>query len=168
MRGCASAQKGGLLSRLAATGLHLSDIGQLVRIIDRLVDARNTVILIEHHPAAPRSGARSADALAEHHRDIVLQVAGWKSRRLDQRLHRRFHVTRARKSVDGRKRRVFQQAIGGDQEASRERLARNDRGPARAAAGQRLAALRRRQLDRSVGRDEERAGVPHAGAPELA
>jgi excinuclease ABC A subunit len=31
------------------TGLHLSDIGQLMRIIDRLVDARNTVILIEHH-----------------------------------------------------------------------------------------------------------------------
>ncbi len=31
------------------TGLHLSDIGQLMAIIDRLVDAGNTVILIEHH-----------------------------------------------------------------------------------------------------------------------
>jgi excinuclease ABC A subunit len=31
------------------TGLHLSDIGLLMKIIDRLVDARNTVILIEHH-----------------------------------------------------------------------------------------------------------------------
>lgn len=31
------------------TGLHLSDIGLLIGIIDRLVDARNTVILIEHH-----------------------------------------------------------------------------------------------------------------------
>jgi excinuclease UvrABC ATPase subunit len=31
------------------TGLHLSDIGQLMRIIDRLVDTGNTVILIEHH-----------------------------------------------------------------------------------------------------------------------
>ena len=31
------------------TGLHLSDIGHLMRIIDRLVDAGNTVILIEHH-----------------------------------------------------------------------------------------------------------------------
>jgi len=31
------------------TGLHLSDIGRLMAIIDRLVDARNTVILIEHH-----------------------------------------------------------------------------------------------------------------------
>lgn len=32
------------------TGLHLSDIGRLMGIIDRLVDASNTVILIEHHP----------------------------------------------------------------------------------------------------------------------
>jgi excinuclease UvrABC ATPase subunit len=31
------------------TGLHLSDIGRLMQIIDRLVDAGNTVILIEHH-----------------------------------------------------------------------------------------------------------------------
>ena len=31
------------------TGLHLSDIGLLMGIIDRLVDAGNTVILIEHH-----------------------------------------------------------------------------------------------------------------------
>lgn len=31
------------------TGLHLSDIGQLMVIIDRLVDGKNTVILIEHH-----------------------------------------------------------------------------------------------------------------------
>ncbi len=31
------------------TGLHLSDIGLLMGIIDRLVDAQNTVILIEHH-----------------------------------------------------------------------------------------------------------------------
>lgn len=31
------------------TGLHRSDIGLLMGIIDRLVDARNTVVLIEHH-----------------------------------------------------------------------------------------------------------------------
>ena len=30
------------------TGLHLSDIGLLVGIIDRLVDAGNTVVVIEH------------------------------------------------------------------------------------------------------------------------
>ncbi|QFP78286.1 excinuclease ABC subunit UvrA [Deinococcus sp. AJ005] len=31
------------------TGLHLSDIGMLTRLIDRLVDSGNTVLLIEHH-----------------------------------------------------------------------------------------------------------------------
>lgn len=31
------------------TGLHRSDIGLLMRIVDSLVDAKNTVILIEHH-----------------------------------------------------------------------------------------------------------------------
>ena len=31
------------------TGLHLSDISLLMGILDRLVDARNTVILVEHH-----------------------------------------------------------------------------------------------------------------------
>ncbi len=31
------------------TGLHLSDIGVLMRIVDRLVDTGNSVILIEHH-----------------------------------------------------------------------------------------------------------------------
>jgi excinuclease UvrABC ATPase subunit len=31
------------------TGLHLSDIGLLMKIIDRLVDAKNSVIVIEHH-----------------------------------------------------------------------------------------------------------------------
>ncbi|CAM4113121.1 ATP-binding cassette domain-containing protein [Deinococcus marmoris] len=31
------------------TGLHLSDIGMLMRLIDRLVDSGNTVLLIEHH-----------------------------------------------------------------------------------------------------------------------
>src|SRR3712207_8584089 len=31
------------------TGLHLSDIGLLMSVIDRLVDAGNTVVVIEHH-----------------------------------------------------------------------------------------------------------------------
>jgi excinuclease UvrABC ATPase subunit len=31
------------------TGLHLSDIGNLMAVINRLVDAGNTVIVIEHH-----------------------------------------------------------------------------------------------------------------------
>jgi excinuclease UvrABC ATPase subunit len=32
-----------------ANGLHLSDIGQLMGIIDRLADSKNTVIAIEHY-----------------------------------------------------------------------------------------------------------------------
>jgi excinuclease UvrABC ATPase subunit len=31
------------------TGLHLSDIGHLMEVINRLVDAGNTVIVIEHN-----------------------------------------------------------------------------------------------------------------------
>jgi excinuclease UvrABC ATPase subunit len=33
------------------TGLHMSDIGHLLAIVDRLVDAGNTVIVIEHNLA---------------------------------------------------------------------------------------------------------------------
>jgi excinuclease UvrABC ATPase subunit len=58
------------------TGLHLSDIGQLMGIIDRLVDARNTVILIEHHldvirqadwiiDLGPEGGSAGGDVLFE-------------------------------------------------------------------------------------------------------
>ena len=31
------------------TGLHMSDIGHLLAVIDRLVDAGNTVVVIEHN-----------------------------------------------------------------------------------------------------------------------
>jgi excinuclease UvrABC ATPase subunit len=39
------------------TGLHLSDIGRLLTLINRLVDGGNTVIVIEHH----RDVIRNAD-----------------------------------------------------------------------------------------------------------
>jgi excinuclease UvrABC ATPase subunit len=31
------------------TGLHMSDIGNLMRVVDRLVDSGNTVVVIEHN-----------------------------------------------------------------------------------------------------------------------
>lgn len=58
------------------TGLHRSDIGLLMGIIDRLVDAENTVILIEHHldvirqadwiiDLGPEGGAAGGEVLYE-------------------------------------------------------------------------------------------------------
>src|SRR4029079_8786475 len=32
------------------TGLHLSDVGRLVRVLDRLVERGATLVLVEHHP----------------------------------------------------------------------------------------------------------------------
>ncbi|MBE1445844.1 ATP-binding cassette domain-containing protein [Paenibacillus sp. OAS669] len=37
------------------TGLHISDVGLMIDILNRLVDAGNTVIVIEHHPDIIRS-----------------------------------------------------------------------------------------------------------------
>jgi excinuclease UvrABC ATPase subunit len=58
------------------TGLHLSDVGRLMGIVDRLVDSGNTVILIEHHLDAirhadwiidlgPEGGSAGGDVLYE-------------------------------------------------------------------------------------------------------
>jgi excinuclease ABC subunit A len=32
------------------TGLHLSDVGRLVKVLDRLVDRGDTLVIVEHHP----------------------------------------------------------------------------------------------------------------------
>ncbi len=58
------------------TGLHMSDIGHLLKIIDRLVDAGNTVIVIEHNldvirradwiiDLGPEGGARGGEVVFE-------------------------------------------------------------------------------------------------------
>jgi excinuclease ABC subunit A len=32
------------------TGLHISDVGRLVRVLDRLVERGDTLVIVEHHP----------------------------------------------------------------------------------------------------------------------
>src|SRR5262249_20188064 len=96
---------------------------------------------------SPLGALEISPKLAEHHRDIVLQVAGWKRHRLDQRLDRCLHIARARERADRRSRGVLQEAIGGDQEAPRDRLAADTGRLASAAADQGFPALRGSQID---------------------
>ena len=58
------------------TGLHQSDVEKLTKVLDRLVDRGDTVVVIEHHPAliagadhvvelGPRGGDRGGRIVAE-------------------------------------------------------------------------------------------------------
>ena len=68
------------------TGLHLSDIGTLMAVVDRLVQGGNTVILIEHHldvirradwiiDLGPEGGAAGGQIVAEGRPEQVAKVA---------------------------------------------------------------------------------------------
>src|SRR3989442_15296981 len=41
------------------TGLHLDDVKKLLQVLHRLVDAGNTVLLVEHHLDGVRAAARA-------------------------------------------------------------------------------------------------------------
>ncbi|GAA4850137.1 excinuclease ABC subunit UvrA [Paenibacillus vulneris] len=77
------------------TGLHISDVGLMIDILNRLVDAGNTVIVIEHHPdiirsadwiidMGPESGTRGGTVmfqgtprqLIEGHGDAARSITG--------------------------------------------------------------------------------------------
>ena len=58
------------------TGLHMNDIDKFISILDRLVDAGNTVVVIEHNPdiirhadwmidLGPEGGAKGGEILFE-------------------------------------------------------------------------------------------------------
>ncbi len=68
------------------TGLHMSDVGHLLRIIDNLVDAGNTVIVIEHNvdvirnadwiiDMGPEGGRRGGEVVFEGRPKNIVQVA---------------------------------------------------------------------------------------------
>ncbi|MGH7281213.1 MAG: hypothetical protein ACRELY_06805, partial [Polyangiaceae bacterium] len=58
------------------TGLHLSDVGRLVKVLDRLVERGDTLVIVEHHPdviasadwvveLGPEGGARGGQVVFE-------------------------------------------------------------------------------------------------------
>src|SRR5213594_2227216 len=69
------------------TGLHLDDVRVLCRVLDRLVDAGNTVVLVEHHldvvraadwvvDLGPEGGEEGGDIVAEGPPEVIAQTAG--------------------------------------------------------------------------------------------
>jgi len=76
------------------TGLHLADIEKLVTVFDRLVDAGNTVIVVEHHldvirhadhvlDMGPEGGALGGTVVAEGPPAAIMAVAAsWTGRAL--------------------------------------------------------------------------------------
>ncbi|MFN7146535.1 MAG: excinuclease ABC subunit A, partial [Myxococcota bacterium] len=80
------------------TGLHLADVEKLVQVFDRLVDAGNTVLVVEHHldvirhadhvlDMGPEGGADGGLVVAQGTPEAVTEVPGsWTGRALAGRL----------------------------------------------------------------------------------
>ena len=69
------------------TGLHLDDVKKLLAVLDRLVDAGNTVLVVEHHldviktadwivDLGPEGGDAGGEVVAEGTPEQVAQIAG--------------------------------------------------------------------------------------------
>jgi len=70
-----------------SVGLHAADVDKLIAVLDRLVDAGNTVVIIEHHPdiikvadwiidLGPEGGDAGGEIVAEGTPEEVAQVGG--------------------------------------------------------------------------------------------
>jgi excinuclease ABC subunit A len=69
------------------TGLHLDDVKRLLGVLNRLVDAGNTVLVVEHHldvikcadwvvDLGPEGGDEGGDVIAEGTPEVVAQTPG--------------------------------------------------------------------------------------------
>jgi excinuclease ABC subunit A len=69
------------------TGLHLDDVKRLLVVINRLVDAGNTVVVVEHHldvvrcadwviDLGPEGGEEGGEIIAEGPPDVIAQTPG--------------------------------------------------------------------------------------------
>jgi excinuclease ABC subunit A len=69
------------------TGLHLDDVKRLLLVINRLVDAGNTVVVVEHHldvircadwviDLGPEGGDEGGEIIAEGAPDVIAQTPG--------------------------------------------------------------------------------------------
>jgi excinuclease ABC subunit A len=69
------------------TGLHLDDVKKLLGVLNRLVDANNTVVMVEHHldviraadhvvDLGPEGGEEGGEIIAEGTPEVVAQTPG--------------------------------------------------------------------------------------------
>ena len=69
------------------TGLHLDDVKKLLGVLNRLVDAGNTVLIVEHHldvikcadhliDLGPEGGEEGGEIVAEGTPEVVAQIPG--------------------------------------------------------------------------------------------